>query len=93
MHLVAKQTAASNTTAIHPDWKFTASVYLRRHHCLLYRDEQLGIQKQVMTRRKPVIFVPNERVYFFIDGVQTIFHSEDRMLRAWKQLIGRRSSS
>jgi hypothetical protein len=65
-----------------PKWKYAASVYLKRHHCLLYRDDQLGVQKQVMTRRYSFLFRPHEREYFFIDGVDDTFRSESALLRA-----------
>ena len=67
-------------------WKYAASVYLKRHHCLLYRDEQLGVQKQVMTRRFSFLFHPREREYFFIDGVDDTFRSESALLRALERV-------
>ena len=92
MQFIAKTEPAEATTGFEPQWKFTASVYLRHHHCLLYRDNNLGIQKQIMTRRKTFIFPPKERSYFFIDGVSTVFHSEERMLRALKRKAIARAS-
>jgi hypothetical protein len=71
-----------NMSTARPKWKYAASVYLKRHHCLLYRDEQLGVQKQVMTRRFSFLFRPHEREYYFIDGVDNTFHSESALLRA-----------
>lgn len=65
-----------------PKWKYAASVYLKRHHCLLYRDEQLGVQKQVMTRRFSFLLHPREREYYFIDGVDDTFRNESTLLRA-----------
>jgi hypothetical protein len=65
-----------------PKWKYAASVYLKRHHCLLYRDDGLGVQKQVMTRRHSLLFQPREREYFFIDGVDNTFRNESTLLRA-----------
>jgi len=65
-----------------PKWKYAASVYLKRHHCLLYRDDQLGVQKQVMTRRFSFLIRAREREYFFIDGVDNTFHNESSLLRA-----------
>ena len=92
MQFIAKSEPAAVAAAVEPQWKFTASVYLRRHHCLLYRDDNLGVQKQVLTRRKTFLFAPKERSYFFIDGVSTVFHSEERMLRALKRKAAARGS-
>ena len=69
-------------STISPKWKYAASVYLKRHHCLLYRDDQLGVQKQVITRRFSFLFHPREREYFFIDGVDDTFRNESTLLRA-----------
>lgn len=92
MQFIAKSEPADIAAALEPQWKFTASVYLRRHHCLLYRDDQLGVQKQVMTRRNTILFAPKERSYYFIDGVSRVFHSEERMLRTLKRRAAARSS-
>ncbi len=78
---------------VEPQWKFTASVYLKRHHCMLYRDEHLGVQKQIMTRRNGIFITPKERVYFFIDGVSEVFHSEERMLHRLRKITSEESSS
>jgi len=93
MQLLVRNSIPNKLTATEPNWKFTASVYLRRHHCLLFRDENLGVQKQVMTRRNTFFFTPREREYFFIDGVTTVFHSEERMLRALHRITSGRSSA
>ena len=80
-------------TIAEPQWKFTASVYLKRHHCMLYRDEYLGVQKQIMTRRNGIFTTPKERVYFFIDGISEAFHSEERMLQKLWKITSEDSSS
>lgn len=90
MQFLGKSAPAPATITIEPQWKFTASVYLRHHHCLLYRDDHLGIQKQVMTRRNTFLFPPKERNFFFIDGVSTVFRTEERLLRALKRQIATR---
>ncbi len=72
MQFTQNDEPAAPMTIAEPQWKFTASVYLKRHHCMLYRDEQLGVQKQIMTRRNGIFMTPKERVYFFIDGLSSI---------------------
>ena len=64
-----------------PKWTYCASLYLPKKHCLLYRDEGLGVQLQVMTRTDRVLFHPKEEEYYFIDGVERIFRSEDELMR------------
>lgn len=64
-----------------PRWKYRASIYTERDHCTLYRDDALGIQMQVMERRNWVLVRPKERVYYFIDGENRTFRSEDDLLQ------------
>jgi hypothetical protein len=70
----------------HLVWKYAASIYLPKHHCVLYRNDELGVQKQVMTRRNTLLFPPKEKEYFFIDGISTVFRTEEKMLAALVQL-------
>jgi hypothetical protein len=93
MQYIPKYEHVDTSSTITATWKYTASVYLRRHHCLLFRDENLGVQKQVMTKRKTFLFAPREREFYFIDGVATVFHSEERMLRALRRINARESSA
>jgi hypothetical protein len=65
-----------------PSWTYCTSVYLPKKHCTVFRDESLGVQLQVEVRREWTLFPPKERSYFFIDGVERVFRSEDRMVRA-----------
>jgi hypothetical protein len=64
-----------------PKWTYCASIYLPKKHCLLYRDEGLGVQLQVMTPANRVLFPLKEREYYFIDGVERTFRSEDELMR------------
>ncbi len=69
-----------------PQWKYAASIYLPRHHCLIFRDDALGVQKQVLTRRSSLPFFARERAYFFIDGKKNTFRSEEKLLRILSSL-------
>ena len=64
-----------------PRWKYRASIYTKRDHCTLYRDDALGVQMQVMVKREWLLLKPKERVYYFVDGVSRALRSEDEMLR------------
>jgi len=64
-----------------PFWTFGASIYLPKHHCLIYRDESLGVQLQVMTKTRG-FSCGKVREYYFVDGVKKVFHNEESMLKA-----------
>ena len=67
-----------------PRWKYRASIYTKRDHCTLYRDDALGVQMQVMVKREWLLLKPKERVYYFVDGVSHAHRSEEEMLRTLK---------
>jgi hypothetical protein len=75
-------TGVSKKAVIAVKWKYTASVYLKKHHCLLYRDNDLGIQKQVMTRRERSMFRTHEQRFYFIDDVEDTFYTEEELVKA-----------
>lgn len=62
-------------------WKYRASIYTKRDHCTLYRDDALGVQMQVMIKREWFLFKPRERVFYFVDNVSRAFRSEQEMMR------------
>jgi hypothetical protein len=74
-----------------PEWKYASSIYLPRHHCVIFRDEEMGLQKQVMTRRNTFLFPPRERNFYFIDGDRRTFRSEEHLLKALLRLRNRRN--
>ena len=65
-----------------PAWSYCSSVYLPKKHCVIYRDDSLGVQLQVEVKRDWTFFPPKERQYFFIDGVERTFKSEEKLVRA-----------
>lgn len=75
-----------------PEWKFYSSTYMPRRHYLIYRDDTLGIQMQVVTKRKWVLFRGKEKTYFFIDGDKRTFRSEKRLLHALSHMNGEPAS-
>ena len=75
-----------------PNWTYAASMYLSRKHALIYRDDSLGVQLQIMTRTRGLFQgVPKE--YYFIDGDRRIFATEEKMVRALLKNGARRPSS
>ena len=75
---------------ITPDWTFAASLYLPKHHCMLYRDDRLGVQLQVMTKTRG-LFRGSPSEFYFIDGVKRIFRKEEALVKHLKKLYSRRS--
>ena len=65
-----------------PEWRFVASLYLPRQHCVVYRDDRLAVQLQVMKRRNWILLPPKEKEYYFIDGVKKVFRNESRLVAA-----------
>jgi hypothetical protein len=82
MHMLNPHTRLDQTPTTAPTWKYASSVYLAKYHCVIYRDDELGIQKQVVTRRWTLLFQPREREFYFIDGDKRTFRSEDRLMTA-----------
>jgi hypothetical protein len=67
---------------ITPHWKYIASIYQPMRQYVVFRDEQIGLQRQLVIRRNPLFFQSCDREYFYIDGVDRAFTSEQAMLRA-----------
>ena len=65
-----------------PTWTYSSRVYQAKTLWTIYRDDSLGVQLQVVTKRDWLFTRPKERCFFFIDGVERQYRSEDRMLRA-----------
>jgi len=74
---------------LRPQWQYVFNTYLPRHHCVLYRDNTLGIQLQVMTKTSGWISRPKS--YYFIDGVKGSFHTETKLIRRLHRLLIRRA--
>jgi hypothetical protein len=63
-----------------PKWKYVASIYLKRKHILVFRDNDLGLQMQVVSR----VSNPGSpsRKLFFVDGDNRAYGSESELTRA-----------
>jgi hypothetical protein len=64
-----------------PRWKYSASVYRSKKHHMVFRDDELGVERHIVTRVDPFIFLNGEKELYYIDGVEQTFHSEEEMLR------------
>jgi hypothetical protein len=70
---------------INPAWLYSFRFYRHGMHCIVYRDDTLRVQLQVVTRTAWYA-VRKKRTYYFVDGVKRVFRTEQKMLRA----LGRR---
>ncbi len=63
-----------------PKWKYFASIYLTRKHVLVFRDNVLGLQMQVISR----ISNPgsSSRKLYFVDGDNRAYATETELLQA-----------
>jgi hypothetical protein len=68
-----------------PNWEFAGSIYLPKWHCLVYRDEKLGLQKEEYTRRHGATPRGKPKVSYFLTGVQRRFRTERQLMRAWEK--------
>lgn len=66
-----------------PEWEFAGSIYLRKWHCLVYRDERLGVQREEYTKRHGATPRGKPKVSYFITGVEGRFRTEKHLMRAW----------
>jgi len=66
-----------------PRWEYAGSIYLPKWHCLVYRDEQLGVQREEYTRRHGTTPRGKPKVFYFLTGVQGRFRTEKQLMRAW----------
>ena len=82
-------TRSRTRRSLRPQWQYVFNTYLPRHHCVLYRDNTLGIQLQVMTKTSGWISRPKS--YYFIDGVKGTFSSETKLIRRLHRLLIRRA--
>ncbi len=68
-----------------PTWEFAGSIYLPKWHCLVYRDEKLGVQREEYTRRHQAIPRGKPKVSYFLTGVERKFRTEKQLMRAWEK--------
>ena len=75
-----------------PEWKFYSSTYMPQKHYLIYRADTLGVQMQVVSKRKWILFRGKEKTYYFIDGDKRTFRSEGRLMQALSKKRGEKTS-
>jgi hypothetical protein len=68
-----------------PSWRYSASMYLPRKHCTVYRDDDLGAQLQVMVGRGRSFLHRRGKYQYFVDGVDRVYKSEADLMQALEQ--------
>jgi hypothetical protein len=90
--MFANKPLRESSPELTPEWIFVASVYLRKRHCLVYRDDDLAVQLQVIKKRRRVFSPPKEREFYFIDGERKIFRTEARLVAELERRVPRKTS-
>jgi hypothetical protein len=72
-----------------PHWTYNSSRYEGKKHCLVYRDDHLGVELQVFTPSGTSFFAGREKKAYLIDGVEKKFRSEQAMLRMLDRIAER----
>jgi len=65
-----------------PEWEYARSVYLPKWHYTAYRDDTIGVEMRVYTRRALSPFRRNHKEYYYIDGVPDVYKTEEKLLDA-----------
>lgn len=64
----------------HPNWKYRCGGHEERGAQRLYRDDVLGVQKEVYARRRANGEWLRGKAYYFIDGLDLEFTDEADMM-------------
>ncbi len=65
-----------------PKWEYVSSRYSDRSHTVMYRDEVLRVQMQIVTKRSDHYNPEKAKYFYFIDTERRVFRSEDELLNA-----------
>jgi hypothetical protein len=65
-----------------PKWEYIASKYSDSAHTVVYRDDVLKVQMQVVTKRGNHYNPEKAKYFFFMDDDRRTFRSEDDLLSA-----------
>jgi hypothetical protein len=65
-----------------PEWEYAGSVYLPKWHYTAYRDDSLGVEMRVYTRRTWSHFLRNHKRFYFIDGIPRVYKTQEELFTA-----------
>lgn len=70
----------------HPVWTYRWGGHSEKEAHRLYRDDELGVQKEVYTRRRRDGTWLDGKEYFYIDNDSREFRDEADMMSAWEDI-------
>ncbi len=65
-----------------PKWEYVSSRYSDKSHTVMYRDDVLRVQMQIVTKRSDHYNPEKAKYFYFIDSERRVFRSEDELLNA-----------
>ena len=71
--------------AIKPKWTMHMHLNMSNQHSLLLRDNKLGCQCEVYTKAKYGYIYGKGKTYYFIDGDEREFRTEDDLIKALEE--------
>ena len=70
---------------LRPKWEYVSSKYSDNTHAVVYRDNVLKAQMQIVTKRSNHYNPEKAKFFYFIDDDKRTFYSEEELLNALSQ--------
>ena len=71
------------------EWKFLRSMAFSDHHHALSRNDELGVQRETITRKGANGEFKGAKSFYFIDNDDREFLSEDELIEAYNEKFPR----
>lgn len=68
-----------------PEWRYVRGIVTTNRYHRVYRDDKLGVQMELLTKRRSGRPVGHGKYYFFIDKDDREFKSKKAMLKALRE--------
>lgn len=65
-----------------PVWRYMQGIVTESRYHRVYRDDKLGVQLEVITKRRNGMPIGKGKNYFFLDGKKGEFRSETALMKA-----------
>ncbi len=65
-----------------PEWEYAGSVYLPKWHYTAYRDDIMGVEMSLYTRKTWSPFRENHKEFSFIDGIPRVYKTQEKLFAA-----------
>ena len=93
MSNTAEKVEQQQGNGIRPNWRYVQGAVSDSRYHRVYRDDVLGVQMEIITRRRDGMPVGKGRAYFFMDGNDYEFKTEDELMRRWSAREENRESN